>query len=112
MRISDWSSDVCSSDLDLDKFRNGSHVSAMLARFLHAEFQRTFEDVIHRPKVMLHRANRDYPFRRQRTIGDLAPPIPGDQPDGRPDQRLPPLAICTLSRRPLHSNTSLSLTPL
>src|SRR3546814_1734927 len=44
---------------DLDKFRNGSHVSAMLARFLHAEFQRTFEDVIHRPKVMLHRANRD-----------------------------------------------------
>src|SRR3546814_5303656 len=73
---------------NLDKFRNGSHVSAMLARFLHAEFQRTFEDVIHRPKVMLHRANRDSRVRRQRTIGELAQPLPGDQPDGRPDQRL------------------------
>src|SRR3546814_3756852 len=71
----------------------------MLARFLHAEFQRTFEDVIHRPKVMLHRANRDSRVRRQRTIGELAQPLPGDQPDGRPDQRLPPLAICRLSRR-------------
>src|SRR3546814_3927174 len=94
---------------DLDKFRNGSHVSAMLARFLHAEFQRTFEDVIHRPKVMLHRANRDSRVRRQRTIGELAQPLPGDQPDGRPDQRLPPLAICRLSRRTSHSTTSLPL---
>src|SRR3546814_19238078 len=96
---------------DLDKFRNGSHVSAMLARFLHAEFQRTFEDVIHRPKVMLHRSNRDSRVRRPRTIGELAQPLPGDKPDARPDKRPHPPPICRLYRSTRNPTTPLISTP-
>src|SRR3546814_2985977 len=99
MRISDWSSDVCSSDLSLDEPQRVQRVAVL------REEQATRE---HRGEVFIQRPNI---FGREGTRFDAEARSEEHTSELQPLMRISYAVFCLKTKTNIHSTSSATLTP-